>query len=134
MLARAVGAFALELEHLVAVARAVAVRAAQVHVGQELHLDVLEAVAAAGGAAAVAGVEAERAGGVAALLRRRLAANSSRIAVERADVARGIRARGAADRRLVDQHDVVDELRARAARRTRPALPSACRWYLRSAG
>ena len=60
----------VDLEDLGAEALAVAVRAAQVDVGEELHLDVLEAVAAAGRAAAVAGVEAEGAGGVAALLRR----------------------------------------------------------------
>ena len=61
----------VHLEHLGAVAPAVAVGAAQVDVGEELHLDVLEAVAAAGRAAAVAGVEAERALRVAALLRER---------------------------------------------------------------
>ena len=58
-------------------APAVAVGAAQVHVGEELHLDVLEAVAAAGRAAAVAGVEAERARRVAALLRERRARRSA---------------------------------------------------------
>ena len=47
------------LEHLRAEAPAVAVGAAQVHVAQELHLDVLEAAAAAGRAPAVARVEAE---------------------------------------------------------------------------
>ena len=94
-----VRAFALDVEHLVAIAAAVAVRAAQIHVREELHLDVLEAVAAAGRAAPVAGVEAERARGVLALLRRRLAGEQLADAVERADVARGIRARGAADRR-----------------------------------
>jgi hypothetical protein len=52
----------LDLEDLVAVAPTVAIRAAQVHVGEELHLDVLEAVAPAGRAATGAGVEAEGAG------------------------------------------------------------------------
>ncbi len=47
------------VQHLRAVAAAVAVGAAQVHVAQELHLDVLEAAAAAGRAAAVSRVEAE---------------------------------------------------------------------------
>ena len=47
------------LQHLVAIALAVAVRAAQVDVREELHLQVLEPGAAAGGAAPVAGVEAE---------------------------------------------------------------------------
>src|ERR687884_48763 len=44
--------------------------AAQIHVREELHLHVFEAVAAARRAAAIAGVEAECAGGVAALARR----------------------------------------------------------------
>jgi len=59
----------LQFKHFRAITLAVAVRAAQPHVGQELHLDVLEARAGAGRAAPVAGVEAEGAGGVAALLR-----------------------------------------------------------------
>ncbi len=102
----------LHLEHLVAVAPAVAVRAAQVHVGEELHLDVLEAVAAAGGAAPVAGVEAEGAGRVAARLRFRRAGEDVADGVERAHVARGVGARGAADGRLVHEHHVVDARRA----------------------
>ena len=48
-----------DLEHLAAIAPAVAVRAAQIHVGEKLHLDVLETVAAASRAATVAGIEAE---------------------------------------------------------------------------
>ena len=55
-----------DLQNLGAKAPAVAVGAAQIDVGQELHLDMLEAVAPAGRAAAVAGVEAEGAGGIAA--------------------------------------------------------------------
>ena len=62
-----------------AVAASVAVGAAQVHVRQELHLDVLEAVARAGRAAAVARVEAERAERVAALDRHGSAAKRLRI-------------------------------------------------------
>src|SRR5262249_39020553 len=60
----------LPLEALGPEALAVAVGAAQIHARQDLHLDVLEALPAAGRAAAVARVEAERAGGVPALLRR----------------------------------------------------------------
>ena len=56
---------------------------------------MLEAVAAAGGAAAGARVEAERAGGVAALLRLRQPREALADHVERADVARRVRARGA---------------------------------------
>ena len=105
-------ALVLDLEHLGAEALAVAVGAAQIDVGEELHLDVLEAVAAAGRAAAVAGVEAEGAGRVAALLRERRVGEALADRVERADVARRIRARRPADRRLVDEHDLVDEIGA----------------------
>ena len=62
----------LHLEHLAAIAAAVALGAAQIDVAQELHLDVLEAVAGARGATPVPGVEAERPGRVAALARERL--------------------------------------------------------------
>ncbi len=97
-----------DLEDLRPEALPVAVRAAQVDVGQELHLDVLEAVAAAGRAAAVAGVEAEGAGGVSALLRERRGGEALADRVERADVAGRVAARGLADRRLVDEDDVAD--------------------------
>src|SRR4029079_14932174 len=62
----------LHVEHLGAIALTVALRATQIYVAQELHLDVLEAVARAHGATAVARVEAERAGRVLALPRERL--------------------------------------------------------------
>ena len=55
-----------DLQNLGAKAPAVAIGAAQIDVGQKLHLDMLEAVAAAGRAAAVTGIEAEGAGGIAA--------------------------------------------------------------------
>src|SRR5690606_30711259 len=86
------------LEDLVAEATAVAVRATQVDVREELHLDVLEAGAAAGRAPAVAGVEAEGAGGVAALARDGRGGEQLAHGVEGADVAGGIAARGLADR------------------------------------
>ena len=50
-------AFDAHFQRFGAVALAVAVGAAQVHVGEELHLHMLEAAAAAGGAAPVAAVE-----------------------------------------------------------------------------
>src|SRR5262249_57417891 len=99
-------------ERLGAVALAVALRAAQVHVAQELHLDVVEAVARACGAAPVAGVEAERAGRVLALARERVGCEQLAYSIEHADEARGIAARRAADRRLIDEHDVAELLRA----------------------
>ncbi len=114
--AASVGAFALDVEHFVPVAAAVAIGATQVHVREELHLDVLKAVAAAGRATAVTGVEAEGARRVLALLGGRLGGEQVADRVERADIAGGIRAGRATDRTLVHHHDVVDELRAAQAR------------------
>ncbi len=112
---RAAVALDAYFENLGAVAAAVAIRAAQVDVAQELHLDVLEARAAAGRAPAVARVEAERAGTVAALQREWRLREQLADLVERADVARRVRPRGLADRRLVDEHDVADLVGAREA-------------------
>ena len=102
-----------QLQDLVAEAPAVAGAAAQVHVRQQLHLDVLEAVAAAGRAAASAGVEAERARRVVALDRLRQLREERADRLERADVARRVRAGRSADRRLVDQHHVGQRARGR---------------------
>src|SRR5262249_60220899 len=90
-------------ERLGAVALAVALRAAQIDVAQELHLDVLEAVARARGTAAVAGVEAERAGRVLALARERLGREQLADRLAHAREARGVAARRAADRRRGDE-------------------------------
>jgi len=99
-----------QLEDLGPVALAVAVRAAQVDVGQELHLDVLEARAGAGRAAAVAGVEAEGAGRVAALLRFGQHREQLADRVPGADVADRVGARALADRRLVHEHHVAQPI------------------------
>ena len=111
----------LHVEQLGAVAAAVAVGAAQVDVAEELHLDVLETRAAAGRAAAVAGVEAEHAGAVAALQRQRRLREQRADLVERAHIAGRVRARGPADRRLVDEQRVAQvvgaEQRIEGARR-----------------
>ena len=101
-----------DVEDLGPEAAAVAVGAAQVDVAQELHLDVLEARAAAGRAAAVAGVEAEHAGAVAALQRQRLEGEQLADLVEGADVARRVGARRLADRALVDEHRVAQPVGA----------------------
>ena len=97
----------LHVEHLAPVAAAVAVGAAQVHVAQELHLDMLEAVPAAARAAPVAGVEAERPRRVAALDGDGLGREALSDGVERADVARGVRTGGLADGRLVHEHQAA---------------------------
>src|SRR5215469_7960513 len=109
----AVRALAADVEHFLTVAPAIALGAAQVHVREELHLHVLEAVAAAGGAAAVTGVEAEGAAAVLALLRGGLSREQRADRIEGADVARGVRACRAADRVLIDHDHIIDELRAR---------------------
>ena len=94
-----------DLAHLGAKARAVAIGAAQVHVGQELHLHVLEARAAAGGAAPVARVEAEGAGRVLALARQRRHGEQGAHGIESAHVAGRVRAGRLADGRLIDEVD-----------------------------
>src|SRR3546814_11757004 len=60
-----------DLQRFAVVALAAAVVAGPVHVGQEVHLDLDQAVALAGLAAAAAHVEAEAAGGVPARARLR---------------------------------------------------------------
>ena len=104
-----------DLQDLGAVALAVAVGAAQVHVAQELHLHMLKARAAAGGAAPVAAVEAEFGGGVAALLGQRRHGEQLADAVPRAHVAHGVGARCLADGRLVYKHHVRQMIRAQHA-------------------
>ncbi len=105
----------LHVQDLGPVAAAVAVRAAQVDVAEELHLHVLEARATAGRAAAVAGVEAEGAGAVAALARERGVGEDPAQLVEGADVAGRVAARGLADRALVDEDGVAQPVGAEQA-------------------
>ena len=102
----------LDLQQLGAEALAVAIGAAQVHVAEELHLHMLEARAAAGGAAAVAGVEAELAGGVVPLHRQRRVGKQLADLVEGADVAGRVAARGLADGALVDEHRLAQPIHA----------------------
>ncbi len=108
----AVAPHQVRVQHLGAKALAVAIGAAQVDVGQELHLDVLEARAAAGGAAAVAGVEREHARAVVALEGHRRGGEQLADLVERADVAGRVRARRLADRALVHEHGFRQPVRA----------------------
>ena len=109
------------------IAPAVAVGAAQVDVGEELHLDVLEARAAAGRAAAVAGVEAEHAGAVAALQRQRRVrrrACGSRRTRRRSSPGWSARSCRSGTGRRTPRRPAS---RRRAARRARPASRSPCR-------
>ena len=91
-----------------AIARAAALGALHVHVGQELHVDLDVAVAAARFAAPAFDVEAEMAGRI--VVRPGLDRVGKHLAnrVEGLDVRHRIGPRRAADRALVDQHHVVD--------------------------
>ena len=80
LLAGSSAAGQLDLEHIGPIAAAVAIGTAQIHVGEKLHFDVLEAVAAAGRAAAVAGIETEGSRGVLALASLRQLGEQSRMA------------------------------------------------------
>ena len=110
--ARMIGARQFALEHLGAIAAAVAIRAAQVHVGKELHFHMLEAVAATARTAPVAGIEAECPRGVLALARLGQSGKQFANGVEGAHVTRRIRARRASDPALIHHYHSVDELGA----------------------
>ena len=105
-------ALELHLERLAVVALAVADVAGDVDVGEEVHLDLEEAVALARLAAAALDVEREAAGLVAARLAFGEAGEPVADLGEGAGVGRGVGARGAADRRLVDVDDLVEMLEA----------------------
>ena len=100
------------LERLAVVALALADVAGDVDVGQEVHLDLDDAVALAGLAAAALDVEGEAAGLVAARLRLGQAGEPFADRREGAGIGRRVGARRAADRRLVDVDDLVDVLEA----------------------
>ena len=97
-----------DLQNLVPVPSSIAIRTAQVHVTQELHLDALESVSSARGTAPLSGIEAERPGGVATLNRQWFCRKELANPIEGADVAGGIRTCGFSDRGLVYQDDIVD--------------------------
>src|SRR5206468_10232967 len=94
------------------VAGAVAHVAGDVDVGQEVHLDLYEAVALARLAAAALDVEAEAAGLVAARLALAQAGEPVADRGEGAGVGRRVGARGAADRRLIDVDHLVEIVEA----------------------
>ncbi len=105
-------ALELHLQRLAVVAAAVADVAGDVDVGQEVHLDLDQAVALARLAAAALDVEAEAAGLVAARLALGQAGEPVADLGEGAGVGRRVGARGAADRRLVDVDHLVEMLEA----------------------
>ena len=101
-----------DLERLAVVARALADLARHVDVGQEVHLDLDLPVALARLAAAARDVEAEAARRVAARLRVRRRREQRADVVPQPGVGGRVRARRAADGRLVDVDDLVDVLEA----------------------
>ena len=105
-------ALALEqdLQRLAVVALALAGLAGDVDVGQEVHLDLDDAVALAGLAAPALDVEAEPPRLVAARLALRQPGEPVADRAEGAGVGGGVRARRAPDRRLVDVDDLVEVL------------------------
>ena len=107
-----VGSGMRHFQGLSAIARTVAVTAAEVDIRQELHLDMLEAAAAAGWTSTGAGVEAEGACRPAALARLWQLRETLAQHIEGANIARRVGAGGASDRRLVDGYDIGDGLGA----------------------
>src|SRR5450755_623058 len=98
-------------ERFTVVTAAAADIALHVHVGQEIHFDAALAFALASFAASAGDVEREASGLVSALAR--LGQHSVEVADrgKNSRVGRGIRARRAADGRLVDANDLVDQFR-----------------------
>src|SRR3954451_23898312 len=107
-------ALALEqdLQRLAVVALALADVAGDVDVRQKVHLDLDDAVALAGLAAAALDVEGEAAGFVAARFRLGKAGKPFADRREGTGIGRGVGAWRATDRRLVDVDDLVDVLEA----------------------
>src|SRR5882762_6904729 len=102
----------MDLERLAVVALPAADLTGDVHVGKELHLDLDDPVARARLAAPTLHVERKAAGGVTA--QSRLGDRREELADRREEPGVGgrIGPRSAADRRLVDVDDLVDELDA----------------------
>jgi hypothetical protein len=99
-------------EHMRLVALAVALRAADEDVAEELHFDLLEAVAGAAVATALAGIEGERAGGEPGLGGLGLLGKEFADGIERAEINGGAGARSAGEGRLIDEDDALDALGA----------------------
>ena len=103
-------AFEADLQRLAIEAMSLAHRASHPHVGQKIHLQLVRAVSLAGFAASARDVEAESPGFVAASFRFGQLRVQIANFVEQLDVRRRIRARRAADRRLIDRDQLVEML------------------------
>src|SRR5208337_620087 len=97
-------------EHLRLVARALAFVADQFYVGQKLHFYGDRAVALAVVATSSGHIKRKMPGREAALLRFRQRSKKFADDIECLDVRNRIRARGASDGRLIDEHDLVEKL------------------------
>ena len=105
------------LERLAVVALALADLAGDVNIRQEVHLDLQQAVAGAGLAAAAANVEREAPGAVAAQLGVLRGGEKAADIVKQPGIRRRVGARRAADGTLVDVDDLVQMLQHRRCRR-----------------
>ena len=101
-----------DFKNLWPVALAIAVRTAKIDIAQKLHLDMLEAGAAARCAASIAVVETEFGRGVAALPGKRRSSKNLADRIPGPDITRGVGARRLADRGLVDKHHLAELLGA----------------------
>src|SRR5512147_1046497 len=99
-------------EHLRLVTRAFALFADEFDVGEELHLDGNGAVALAGFAASAGDVEGEVSSREAAFLRFGQRGKQVADSVKGLNVRNWIRARGASDRRLVNEDNFIEILNA----------------------
>ena len=128
-------AFVVDFEHLRLVARALAFVADQLHVGQKLHFDGDGAVTLAVFAAAAGHIKRKMPGSEAALLGFRQRGEQFADDVERLDIRDRIRARSAADGRLIDEDDLVEKLVAfdAVAQNGAGALPLVCRFAVANA-
>ena len=99
----------LDLERLAIIALAVAGIAGDIDIGKKMHLDLDDPIALAGLAAPALDVEGEAAGLIAARFGLREAGKPIADRGEGAGIGRGIRARRASDRRLVDVDDLVEK-------------------------
>src|SRR5690606_5602587 len=99
-------------QNFVAEPAAIAIRAAQVNIAEKLHLNMFKPVSLTGRTTAIARVETEGAGGVAAFFRDRRCDKQFSERVEGSDVGGGCRARGLTNGALINHYDAINVLQA----------------------
>ena len=112
-------AFVVDIEHLRLVARAFAFVANQFHISQKLHFNGDRAIALAGFATPAGHVKRKMSGREAALLRFRQRGKKLADNVEGLDISDRIRARSAANGRLIDENNLIEKIVAFNARPTK---------------